>query len=414
MTVVEAVTRVPIGDGAPAERLICHPRLPLVAGLDSQRPAVHVWECGAGQLRALGTVGGESDVYADAEGWQRMRATPGVAWHPEQPLLAVASEGKVVRWTPGGLSEVDGLPPAVSYRSLAFGPDGGTLWASPSSTGDWERSDILDLSSGAVGIGPGWDTGIAVHPDGGLAATLRSDQGATLVLFARVDGGTAPAAMRLLRRALILDADGYQTPIFSRDGRHFAIRGNAYENSLEVFEFPSLRRTVKTVLGAPNPYPQEWLDEMRSWSRHNIAFGPDPGVLWVGTPAGTLVEIDLTGRHAAGHDVLAGSRVTGLGATPAGELVVATGEGDLVLLSVLAESATADATADSLRDGVAAFLEATSEVPDDGDPEAHLVLTDGVRTWERDDLATVTTATTEDPTWLRLQAAINTLRDNDK
>jgi len=45
--------------------------------------------------------------------------------------------------------------------------------------------------------------------------------------------------MRVLRRALILDADGYQTPIFSADGRRFAIRGNAYVNSLEAFEFPT-------------------------------------------------------------------------------------------------------------------------------------------------------------------------------
>jgi hypothetical protein len=32
--------------------------------------------------------------------------------------------------------------------------------------------------------------------------------------------------MRVLRRALILDADGYQTPVLSADGRYLAIRGN--------------------------------------------------------------------------------------------------------------------------------------------------------------------------------------------
>jgi hypothetical protein len=224
--------------------------------------------------------------------------------------------------------------------------------------------------------------------------------------------------MRVLRRALILDADGYQTPVFSADGRHFAIRGNAYENSLEAFEFPSLDRVLATTLGEPDPgypYPQEWLDQMRAWSRHNIAFGLQPGVLWVGTPTGTLVEVDLDNQHLVGHDVLAGSPVTGLGATATGELVVASGGGDLALVSVPAASAKVHAAdSDTLRAMVTAFLDATSEVPDDGDLETHLVVTDGVRTWESDDLATVTTATTADPTWLQLQAAINNARGQHK
>ncbi len=36
-----------------------------------------------------------------------------------------------------------------------------------------------------------------------------------------------------------------------------------------------------------------------------------------------------------------------------------------------------------------------------------LELTDGVRTWRDDDLDTVVAADESDPTWLRLQAAIN-------
>ena len=224
--------------------------------------------------------------------------------------------------------------------------------------------------------------------------------------------------MRVLRRALILDADGYETPIFSADGRHFAIRGNAYENSLGVYEFPSLDRVLATTLGEPNPgypYPQEWLEQMRAWSRHNIAFGVQPGLLWVGTPTGTVVEIDLDNRHVVEHDVLAGSPVTGLGTVATGELVVASAGGDLMLLSALAGSAKVHAAdSDTLRAMVRAFWDATSEVPDDGDLEEHLVVTDGARTWEPDDLATVTTVTATDPTWLQLQAAINNLRDQEK
>ena len=224
--------------------------------------------------------------------------------------------------------------------------------------------------------------------------------------------------MRVLRRALILDADGYQTPIFSADGRHLAIRGNAYENSLEVFAFPSLERILATALGEPNPgypYPHEWLEQMRAWSRHNIAFGAQPGVLWVGTPTGALVEVDLDNQHAAGHDVLAGSPVTALAATAAGGLMAASGESDLALLSVLAGPTTVRATdSDTLRAAVTAFLDTTSEAPDNGDLETHLVISDGARTWQPGDLAAVTTATATDPTWLQLQAAINNARDQQK
>jgi hypothetical protein len=78
---------------------------------------------------------------------------------------------------------------------------------------------------------------------------------------------------------------------------------------------------------------------MRAWSRHNIVFGAQPGVLWVGTPAGTLVEVSLDNQHVAMHDVLAGFRVTGLGAMATGELIAASGERDLALLSVPTGSA---------------------------------------------------------------------------
>lgn len=327
----------------------------------------------------------------------------------------------MVQWTPAGLGELENLPPTARYRSMAFSPNGQTLWASPSSGDEdsaWERSDVLDLASGTVSTGPRWDTGVAEHPIGGMVATLCSDQGATLGLFARVDHEAAPTAMRVLRRALILDADGYETPMFSADGRHLAIRGNAYGNSLDVFAFPSLHRVLATTLGDPSPrypYPPEWLEEMRSWSRHNIAFGVQPGVLWVGTPTGTLIEVDLENRHAVEHDVLSGSPVSGLGATATGELLMASRGGDVVLLSVRADSTEAQSRdGDTSRAAVTAFLDATSEVPDDGDLETHLVVTDGARTWESDDLATVTTATATDPTWLQLQAAFNGARDQDK
>lgn len=417
MTHVETLGRARVGGGTSVEQLVCHPRLPLVAALDSERPAVHIWEWADGRLRELGSVGGDSAVYDIAAPWLRRRRVPAPTWHPEQPLLVVAGENGVLRWTPDGVRDMEGLPPAARYSYAAFSPDGRTLWASPTSDGEddaWERSDAIDLASGTVATGPWWDTGVAEHPAGGLLATLCSNQGATYVAFARCAPGPGPAVMRVLRRALILDCDGYETPVFSADGRHLAVRGNAYDNSVEVFEFPSLRRVLATTLGEPNPgypYPDEWMRQMRSWSRQNIAFGARPGVLWVGTPRGTLIEVDVDGDHAAEHDVLAGSPVTALAATGTGELLVAGGGGELLLLAVPADSP--GGYGDTARTAVAAFLDATSEVPEGGDLEEHLVVTDGSRTWEPGDMESVTDATETDPTWLRLQAAMNEARDRN-
>ncbi|MET9117782.1 hypothetical protein ABZX38_26780 [Streptomyces longwoodensis] len=420
MTDLEVVARGHVGGDGSVERLSCHPRLPLVACSDSERPAVHIWDCGEGRLRALGSMGLTSEPYREAFGWERTGRTPAVAWHPEQPLLVMAGEDGLRQWTPAGISEPEGAPATASYRSLAFSPDGRTLWGSPSARDEgegWESSDVLDLGSGTIGAGPRWDTGVAEHPGGRLVATLASDQGATYCLFARVDRGTAPDVMRPLRRALILDCDGYGTPLFSADGRHVAVRGNAYDNSVEVFELPSLRRVLATTLGDPSPgypYPQEWLDQMRSWARQNIAFGSRPDVLWIAEPTGVLLEVDLGTRQAVEHDVLTGTRVSALAATATGELLVAGSGGDLVLLSVPYRSAQNHATnRDTSRATAEAFLETTAELPDDGDDwETHLVLTDGTRTWEADDLATTTTASSMDPTWLQLQAAINTAQLN--
>lgn len=404
MTVIEILNSA--RPGSTAERLVCHPRLPLVAAVDAERPAVHVWSFETGRLEHVGSVGAEAGVYGDAFGWSRIKREPGVAWHPDQPLLTVASEGSAVRWTPAGLSEVDGVAPAARY--LAFSPDGRTLWASPSSSPEKRdrepASQSLDLLSGDVSTGPSWDTGVAVHPGGGLALTLASDQGATLGLFARVDQEATPGRMRLLRRALILDVDGYETPVFSADGRLFAVRGNAYAHTLEVFEFPSLQRVLATTLS-------ESEQDYSVWSLNNIAFGAEPGVLWIGTPTGTLIEVAIETQSAATHDVLAGAKVTALGATASGGLVVASDGGELVLLAVRADSATDHrANGDRAREAVAAFLDSTNELPDDADLDTDLLLTDGHRTWEADDLEAVTEADDSDPTWLRIQAAVNIAR----
>ncbi|MER6675689.1 hypothetical protein [Streptomyces sp. NPDC000983] len=443
MTEFDVVVRGRVGGGGRVERVLCHPLLPLAVAWDVERPAVRVLDLSAGRLREVGCVGGESAPYERELGWNRMRRTPAAAWHPELPSLVVATEEGLVGWGAeggvvpfpgaGGVAFPDsggdrgtafpeagvnsagaGAPGGVRYRDVAFSPGGRSLWASPSPEGgsdSWERSDVIDPGSGRVlaGAGTRWDTGVAAHPGGGLVATLRSDQGATHVIFGRVADEAGPAPMRVLRRALILDADGYGTPVFSADGRHLAVRGNAYFNSVDVFAFPSLERVLSVPLGEPSPgfpYPDEWLAEMRSWSRQNIAFGPRPGELWIGTPKGTLVAVGVDGGEAVEHDVLTGAPVTALDATATGDLLMADGQGDLTLLAV--RSGTAPPDRGEPAAAVAAFLASTSEVPEDGaDLQEHLVITDGDRSWAAEDLATVDTAAETDPSWLQIQAAVN-------
>lgn len=403
MTVLETLSRIPVGKGSPVGQLVCHPRLALVAGFDGANGVAHVWSCADGRLRELGTLPAERAEFGPGSA---------MAWHPSEPVLVAARQGAVERWAPEGRSTLDGVPPTAWYDALSFSPDGRALWAMPGSSegpDSWARTDVLDLGSGEVTVGPCWGTGIAVHPAGGLVATMLSDQGATHVLFARVDERSAPASMHLLRRALILDVDGYGAPVFSADGRYFAIRGNSYEHTLCVYEFPSLRSVLWTSLGSPypgHPVPEEWRREVETWSHHNTAFGAQPGVLWVGKPNGSLVEVDLDGQRTAEHEVSAGSPVTALGATAAGELVVADGGGGLMLLSVRADAVPARPADRAL---IAAFIESTADIPDEGTPDNHLVVTDGSREWDQDDLAAVVEATPDDPTWLRLSASLNTL-----
>lgn len=156
MTDLEVAARGLLGGECKFEQLRCHRRLPLVVCSDSERPAVHIWDCGAGQLRELGSVGLTSNAYGDAFGWERAERTPAVAWHPHQPLLVVTGEDGLRQWTPAGVCEPEDAPATASYRSLAFSPDGQALWSSLSlrdEGGGWESSDVLDLASGTIGAG---------------------------------------------------------------------------------------------------------------------------------------------------------------------------------------------------------------------------------------------------------------------
>jgi hypothetical protein len=400
--------------GSFVERLVCHARLPLIAGLDAVRPAVHVWESGPDGLRELSIVHADADAYPP-EPWKRHGLVPSLAWHPHEPSLVVTGSAGLQRWTPDGTAMLGSTSVGAGYRYVAFSPDGRTLWASPTSSLDrdeaWRRSDALDLATGAVRLGPGWDTGVVQHPGGGLVVALSSDQGATDVLFARPGEGIA-ANFRVLRDAIVLDVDGYVAPVFSDDGRYLAIRGNAYVQSLDVFAFQSMRKVLHTTLGEPYPgypYPPEWLAEQSRWSRHNVAFAPQSAVLLVGTSAGGVVEVDLDSGQVFEHEVASAS-VSALAVTSTGRLVIADRSGRVHVRTVPRDTGhgTRPADATVARASVEEFLAATAELPDDADLEASLVRHDGQRTWSSDDLAQVTETQDDDPTWLRLRAAANT------
>ncbi|MFJ1754541.1 hypothetical protein [Kitasatospora sp. NPDC088134] len=392
MTELAVLARVVTDPEFPVEQLSCHPRLPLAAGTDADGRTVRVWDCSGGRLRELPSLERVSEE--DNSPWWRPEAVPAPAWHPELPLLAVPDGPTVARWTPDGT--LAPLPAPTAYQALAFSPDGRTLWAAGFDDAEEYTSYAVDPETGAATPAPGWDTGVATHPSGALVATLISDQGATLCRFARPADGPGPGPMRPLRQTLVLDVDGYGTPLFSSDGRYLAVRGNAYVESVDVFAFPSQRLVTRIVL------PEE--DGLPEWSRHNLAFAADPGVLWIGLPTGTLLALDLAADEAVTHETLTGPPLTALAATAAGELLVAHDNGDLVLLSVSPPPAAVEPV------DLTAFLADAEDLTPEDDRNADLILTDGSDTWDPDDLARVTETSPDDPTWLQLQAHLNRAR----
>jgi hypothetical protein len=344
---VEIVTR--IHTARPVERLIRHPRLPLIAGWDAARPTIRVWDHSGGRLAEIDRVGGDLPAYGDRRDWDRV---PDAAWHPREVRLVVSRKDGVAGWTPDGIAPIPGVPPMTGMRQVAFSPDGRALWLTPAPgwEDDWTVSLAIDLATGATVAGPAWDTGVVVHPGGGLVVTQTSDQAETMVCFATTEGGV----MRRLRRALAIAVDGYQSPVFSPDGRHFAIRGNAYDNTLEIFGFPSLERTGGLILG----------DDDSRWPDHNIAFGPS-GTLWIGTPAGLLLEHHPDGRTVPHR--LADTAVEALASTADGSLIVAVADEILLVSATTAAPETPPSTAKTAASAVAEFLAGTVH-GDDFDP----------------------------------------------
>jgi hypothetical protein len=400
--------RETVSPGGIFERLLPHPKIPLVAGIIADRPEVHVLGISDEVVVVRSVITTSSEPYP-TESWLRMSRIPTAAWHPDEPMLVVTTDEGLMRWTPEAVTPLPGPPTDGSYRWLAVDETGSRLWASPAAgDDDWESSEIFDLATGGVSDGPRWDTDVVAHPGKGLVATLNSDQGATIVLFATTRGG-AHAELVFLDRALILDADGYEAPLFSPDGSRFAIRGNAYEQSLEVFDLVTLRRVFGTVLGDPSPgypYPDDWQAQFRSWSRNNVAW-TSPKDLLVGTPRGSIVRVDvLAGDAQVTHEL--GSAVCALTACADGMVLVSLADGDVRRIAP-ATPTPADLSSGDPAQVVGEFLDTCTEVAA-AEMDDVLRLSDGLNEWQPGDLEAVTSANSDDPTWLQLQAFMNTTR----
>jgi len=339
LPMIEPLTSVRLCDGTVFQRVLAHAQLPFLAGLTLESPAVQVWTWQSGTLVHVVTIDGEDDS-ADADGPHkylrqdvRGRRLHTVAWHPKQAVLAVNRPDGVAMWSPErGVWRLPWTLPdwkseqtkeweaqcGVRYlNAIAFSPDGTELWC---------QGCAIDVGIGAERMTPRWDTGVAVWPSGQLALSYMSDQSVTVGLFISVNAETTPATLSVLDCPLILEQDGYETPIISPDGRYLALRGGAYEVMLDVYELPGLNQ----VLGVSLAGPDSSFAEFGSWSSFNIAFG-DSGALWVGTPQGTLVTLDVATTHAKEFEMSASGPVTSLARGIDG-ILVATGDGGLHLV----------------------------------------------------------------------------------
>jgi hypothetical protein len=145
----------------------------------------------------------------------------------------------------------------------------------------------------------GCDTDIALHPEGELLASFVSDQGATLLRFARAADGRGHGGLEMFDTALIIDVDGYEGLVFSPSGDRFAMMGNAYEVFALVHSFPSLKRELVLAVAGWNDLhrhlPPPWND-YRWTLGERVAFTPDGQSLLLGNFAGDVIVVTLAAK----------------------------------------------------------------------------------------------------------------------
>ena len=114
--------------------------------------------------------------------------------------------------------------------------------------------------------------------------------------------------------------------------------------------------------------------------------------------------MDLASDEVTERQVLAGAGLTALTFLATGELLVAGSGGEVVVVPGFDRTPAPPATAAA---HAAAFLAATTVVPNGFDEWSDLLLTNGRDEWTGDDLDGVTHATTADPMWAQLRASVN-------
>jgi WD40 repeat protein len=338
---MDLVSLASVQFSAPLHRLRFHPTLPLLATSDALHQAVHVWTWNEGKMRLLASPGDRTKKLPAS--FSRGGGVE-AAWHPTLPMLAVTGLGGVQLWDcsfDSGVRRVGsvGILPAEertadrflytvseggapfgpvksqgtitrtppSYFYAAFSPLGRSLWASPSSDGVEFRSDWFTPEETAGEHFSYWDTEMVAHPEGVLVATFESEQMGTLLRFASVQPGLFGDVLQPLRRALMMDVDGYEGLSFSPRGERFLFRGNAYDNACYLYDFPSLR--VRCVLffegrkELEKKLPVSW--QRRRWSFFESAdFAPDGSSVLVGLSSGRLIDFELASQMVRSNVLL--------------------------------------------------------------------------------------------------------------
>jgi WD40 repeat protein len=298
---------------------------------------------------------------------------------------------------------------AAWIRCLSFTHSGDALWVggyvkTPAS-GD-SFSHLVDLQGNLLSRLFGCDTDIALHPEGELFASFVSDQGATLLRFARAADGRGHGGLEMFDTALIIDVDGYEGLVFSPSGDRFAMMGNAYEVFAVVHSFPSLKRELVLPVADWNDLhrhlPPPWNDYR--WSlMERVAFSPDGQSLLLGNFAGDVGVVTLgveprLEQTWKTHDGPIGALRT----RPHDGMLVTTDLHGHLRLFRMPKPFHAPDTAN--RPLTRAYLQGSRAVPLDTDMEG-LALTDGIRTW---DLGRLGEEPLPDdaPAWARLGAAL--------
>ncbi len=89
-------------------RLVCHPRLPLVVGIDTERFAARMWAWDGGGLRELSAF--FPSTPRNRLTWARRVLE--VAWHPMEPTFVLAGPDGLLQWR-----EDDGSSRCLGHRS---------------------------------------------------------------------------------------------------------------------------------------------------------------------------------------------------------------------------------------------------------------------------------------------------------